>query len=126
MSLEDTLNKLRALPLHQRVFPEPSKDPDRHLRIEREKGPEHISNVTLTEELFNFFFFLIPTLMHNPFTGNFHNVAFFFHSLIPKDKARSKADMKKQINIAWLVFSSLVLRSRKNYKRETEINNVKE
>lgn len=60
MSLEDTLNKLRALPLHhQRDFPEPSKDPNRHLRqrIEREKGPKHISNVTFKEELFKFFFF---------------------------------------------------------------------
>lgn len=29
----------------------------------------------------------------------------FFHSLVPKDEAHSKAGMKKQINIAWLVFS---------------------
>lgn len=46
--------------------------------------------------------------MHNPFSvatsGNFHNVA-FFHSLVPKDEAHSKADMKKQINMVGIFLS---------------------
>lgn len=86
MALEDTPNKLRAPPLHhQMVLPEPSRDPDRHLRHRIKKTESswtHFKYYFTLKELL-IFFFLIPTFMHNPFSvatssGNFHNAGFFF------------------------------------------------
>lgn len=103
MTLEGTLNKLKALPLHhQMLFPELSKDPDRHLRHRTEKTERSWIHFKcyFTKRVFQIFFnsyTYARSLLSSKFFWEFPQCWFFVCFFFPTAQSLRMKHILKQI-----------------------------